>query len=124
MSVKGLKIKIKSVKDADARKVVCTGVIDGHTSTYFERVLSDVIENSVTKIVLDFTDVTYLSSAGVGVLISANGKLNDEFPDKSRGILIMNPSESVRDVFHILEIEDIFTFVNDEAEAEDALKKL
>jgi anti-sigma B factor antagonist len=120
MGVKGLKIKVKSIKD-DIKKVVLAGVIDGHTSRVFEKALLDLIDEEISKIVLDFGDVTYLSSAGVGVLISSLGRLEDELPDQPGDILILNPVESVKDVFQILEIESSFTFAKSE---EDAIKIL
>ena len=117
--MEGLKIKVKNLNDG-IRKLLMRGVIDGHTSPTFEKALDDTIEDNVSKIILDFGEVSYMSSSGVGVLISVQSKLDDEFGGSGKMVL-MRASDSVKDVFNILEIGGAFDFVKEEKDAVAAL---
>ena len=120
MSGAGLRIKVKKVGD-NIRKLILRGVIDGHTAKTLEKAIIDVIENDIRKIILDFMRISYLGSAGVGVIISCTGKMGDRFLDKPSEIVVLNPIDSVKDVFKLLEISDTITMVETEQEAIDKL---
>ncbi len=115
-----LKVKVKPGGD-DIRKVVLNGAIDGHTSAMFDEVLQDLIEKGIRKIILDYADVSYMSSAGVGVLISVNQQMEEEFGKDFKGIVILNAIESIKDVFNILEIHETFIFTDNESTAKELL---
>jgi anti-anti-sigma regulatory factor len=68
--------------------------------------------------------VSYLGSAGIGVIIACKGKLTDRFPDRDSGIVVLNPIDSVRDVFNLLEISDAINIVSTEEEAVEKLNSL
>lgn len=123
MTSKGLKIRITDL-EKNFKKLVLNGVIDGHTSSMFDKTMEEVIHAGTPYILLDFSHVKYLSSAGIGVLISAQARLDEEFPGQPTVLMIMKPSEGVMDVFHILEIEETFKFPETDQEARDIIKSL
>ncbi len=45
------------------------GYLDAHTAPDFERAIQEVLENKRYKIVVDFSDLSYISSAGLGVFM-------------------------------------------------------
>jgi anti-sigma B factor antagonist/stage II sporulation protein AA (anti-sigma F factor antagonist) len=51
------------------------GRLDATTSVQLENVLNNAIENKHTKILVDFSGVEYLSSAGMRVLLSMTKRL-------------------------------------------------
>jgi len=123
MSGTGLRIKVKKAED-DIRQLILRGVIDGHTSKTLEKAIIDVLDDGICRIILDFMRVSYLGSAGVGVIISCKGKMKDMFLDEPSEIIILNPIDSVRDVFKLLEISDTFNIVKTEQEAKEKLNSL
>lgn len=120
MTRKGLRIRTKTIQK-DIKKLITEGVIDGHTCSTFEKALIDTIKKNFIKIILDFTKLNYLSSAGIGVLLAEYAKITDDRPDNRGKIVVINASEGVRDVFKILGIEDSFGFVGSEKEALEIL---
>ncbi|MFH1709312.1 MAG: STAS domain-containing protein [Planctomycetota bacterium] len=116
MSGKGIKIKVKALPK-NIQKVTLNGVLDGHTSYSFSQSLIGLLRGATRKVIIDCTDLWYISSAGIGVLIHANALLDEEYPDEPTGLVILNPGESVMDVFRILEIEDTFKFAATEVDA-------
>ena len=123
MSGAGLSIKVKKVED-DIRKLILRGVVDGHTAKTLEKAIVDVIESDIRKIILDFMRISYLGSAGIGVIISCTGKMADKFLDKPSEIVILNPIDSVKDVFNLLEMSETIKLVQTDQEAIDTLNSL
>jgi anti-sigma B factor antagonist len=115
MKRSGLTIRFRNIKGG-MTKLILKGVIDGHTSPEYQKAIEETVEKGVSGIILDFSDVQYMSSAGVGVLIAATALIEERFSDKG-GIVVVNASESIKDVFKILEIHGAFTFVDSQEEA-------
>jgi len=45
------------------------GYLDAHTSPIFEKELESIIENKIYKIIINFKNLDYISSAGLGVFM-------------------------------------------------------
>lgn len=52
-----------------------TGRLDSANSLEFERVLVDILETGQAKLVFDLTDLDYISSAGLRVILLAGKKM-------------------------------------------------
>ena len=76
--------------------------------------LFDLVEKEDRKkIVLNFANVEFLSSAALGKLITMNRKVQ-----AVRGKLILcNISKEIREVFEITKLDKLFTILPDEASA-------
>jgi anti-sigma B factor antagonist len=98
----GLKIAQSNVGAVKVLRL--DGYLDGHTFIDLERFIDDLLKQGTCRLVIELSGMTYIASAGVGVFISAQHKAN-----KSGGNLqLVNPSDSVREIFNILGLERLF----------------
>ena len=83
--------------------VAIVGRLDTTTAPELEAALNDSM-SGVTKLVLDFASLEYLSSAGLRVLLQAQKTMN-----KQGEMLIRNVNESINEVFEVTGFIDILT---------------
>src|ERR1700722_1966987 len=59
-----------SAPDADITVIALAGQLDAHTAAQFERFLERIVrDEGKSRLVLDFHELEYISSAGLGVLM-------------------------------------------------------
>lgn len=80
-----------------------SGRLDTTTAPQLEKELNACFED-ITKLVLDFSDLVYLSSAGLRVILSAQKQMN-----KQGSMVICHVDEAVLEVFEITGFLDILT---------------
>ena len=83
--------------------VVITGRLDTTTAPQLEAELNQSIAG-VEKLVLDFTSLEYLSSAGLRVLLATQKTMN-----KQGEMLIKNVNETIHEIFEVTGFIDILT---------------
>lgn len=93
--------------------ITVSGYLDAYTYEQFERKLNGLFDKGVYRIVVDLSELQYISSAGAGVFIGAIGTAQENQGD----IVILRPTASVREVFDLLGLSRIFTFSNSREEA-------
>lgn len=79
------------------------GRLDTNTSPMLEGELKNNLEG-VTRLILDFTSLEYISSAGLRVLLSAQKQMNGKGE-----LLVRNVSEDIREIFDMTGFSDILT---------------
>ena len=79
------------------------GRLDTTTAPQLEASLKESFEG-VTKLVLDFSALEYLSSAGLRVLLTAQKVMN-----KQGEMVIKNINETIREIFEVTGFVDILT---------------
>jgi anti-sigma B factor antagonist/stage II sporulation protein AA (anti-sigma F factor antagonist) len=107
----GLHIQLEEID----RKVVLRidGRIDAASSPILERKLSQLIDDQHTHLILDFTRVDYLSSAGMRVLLAAMKKLRAH-----RGSLVLfSLSDEVAEIIRMAGFDKILHLCSNEKEA-------
>lgn len=82
-------------------EVILDGRLDTTTSPALEAELKQSI-NGITELVFDFTNLEYISSAGLRVLLSAQKVMN-----KQGDMIIKNANENVKEVFEVTGFVDI-----------------
>jgi anti-sigma B factor antagonist len=93
--------------------VEVSGVLDLHTADDFEAILEDSFRKKQYKIILNLEKLTYISSAGIGILV---GVIKDV--RKNRGdIKIANVNPEIYKVFDLLDLQGFFHFHKTETEA-------
>lgn len=80
------------------------GRLDTNTAPSLEREINNSITEEVKKLVLDFKQLQYISSAGLRVLLATQKKMN-----KQGCMVIKNVNEMIMDVFHVTGFVDILT---------------
>lgn len=91
-------------KNADSSKLTLTieGRIDTTTAPEFEAQIDSITDE--TELVLDFSGVEYISSAGLRVVLKAQKLMN-----KNGKMKLVNVNDDVMDVFDITGFLDILT---------------
>jgi anti-sigma B factor antagonist len=90
-----------------------TGRIDSATSAEFEAALQEVIGRGKRNLILDMSQVEFLSSSGLRVLVTTLKSLR-----KSGGELcIAQPSQRARDAIDIAGLDVLFRFFDDRESA-------
>lgn len=83
--------------------VKVTGRLDTTTAPELEAELKQSF-GGITKLVLDFMELEYLSSAGLRVLLSAQKTM-----DKQGEMIIKNVNETINEIFEVTGFIDILT---------------
>ena len=82
--------------------------------------VSQQIENNILFCDIDISNVRYINSSGIGVLITVLTK----FRNKDGELVLINPSEHVKKLLIITKLNAIFNVVDDEREAINELKNI
>ncbi|MGH9423972.1 MAG: STAS domain-containing protein, partial [Thermoanaerobaculia bacterium] len=96
-------MEIVKERVGDVLCVRVSGRLDNHWSEPFEDAIEEMIREGAHHLRLDLTEVNYLSSAGVGVLMQAyrdTTELHGSF-------LISAASERVRSVLRLVDLESL-----------------
>jgi anti-sigma B factor antagonist len=93
--------------------VSVSGRIDTSTSTQFEEVIKDLIDNGHFNLVLDFNDVDFLSSSGLRIMVTTRKKLREMGGD----VVLANPSQRAADSVEIAGLDKLFQSYTNREEA-------
>ena len=83
--------------------IAISGRLDTTTAPELETEIMGSIEG-ITKLVLDFTSLDYLSSAGLRVLLQAQKIMN-----KQGEMIVRNVNETVSEIFEVTGFSDVLT---------------
>jgi anti-sigma B factor antagonist len=103
-----------AVKDQGSISVVyLNGYLDAHTASMLENNFSDLISKDKFKIVVNFKDLIYISSAGLGVFMAFIEKIRENSGD----IKLTTMSDKVFNIFDLLGFPLLYEIYNSEDEA-------
>ncbi len=106
-------MKISSRKVGEAVVVKIEGNLDTNTSPNAQNFLDDLVDSGSKKILLNFENTNYISSAGLRVVLKIGQMLN-----KIEGDLrLCNLSPTVWEVFEITGFTSIFNIFDSEKES-------
>jgi len=84
----------------DEGKIVCTGRLDAAQCEKGQAFMDDITESST----LDFAQLDYISSAGLGILLKTQKRL----AESGAALKIINVNNHIYDVFHYSGFHAIF----------------
>ena len=96
-------LNIHKTSEGSALTVALEGRLDTTTAPNLESELKQSY-NGLTKLVMDFTNLEYISSAGLWVLLSAQKTMN-----KQGSMVITHVSDVINEIFEVTGFGDILT---------------
>ncbi|MGA7721118.1 MAG: STAS domain-containing protein [Ignavibacteriaceae bacterium] len=106
-----------STKDAgDINVIYLKGFLDAHTAPVLENTFSELINKKKYSIVVNFKDLAYISSAGLGVFMAFIEKIRENNGD----IKLTGMSDKVYNIFDLLGFPLLYEIFKNE---DDAIKK-
>ncbi len=96
-------MEITKKNDGSSLTVAVSGRLDTTTAPQLEEELKDSL-NGVTELTMDFSELEYISSAGLRVLLSTQKVMNKQGTMELTGV-----NETVMEVFEVTGFSDILT---------------
>ena len=93
------------------------GEIDLHQSPIFKQELAAAIDRRPARILVDLSRVTYMDSSGLAVLVEALQRVSGN----GGKLGLFGLGQSVRHIFEIARLDQVFQIFPDEAAAREAL---
>ena len=110
---------ITTSKSEDYLILEISGDLDASSSMLLDSAITQAIQEKETNIIVNCKNLSYISSAGLGVFMS----YIQDFKDNNIFFSLCNLSEKVRNVFNILGLEKLIPIYNSEADAKAAKHK-
>ena len=107
----GFGVKSKDVKEVSV--LYLKGYLDAHTAPDFEKALQELVDESRVCIVVNLVDLSYISSAGLGVFMG----FIEDIRKKKGDIKLAEPNEKVYRVFDLLGFPVLYEIFDKEEEA-------
>lgn len=87
--------------------ITLKGQLDAHTASQLEAEIASVIADGTVRIVCTFSQLEYISSAGLGVFM----EFIEDVKDKGGNIVLAEMSEKIYTVFDLLGFPMLFDIV-------------
>ncbi|HXF99860.1 MAG TPA: STAS domain-containing protein [Bacteroidota bacterium] len=101
-------------READNVSVIeLKGYLDAHTAPRLEETFQELLKANRTKIVVNCKDLSYISSAGLGVFMA----FIEDVRSRAGDIKLSNMSKKVYNVFDLLGFPLLYEIFDNEAEA-------
>ena len=101
------------VNKGDVSVINLSGYLDAHTAPTLENNFTDLIDQNKFKIVVNFNDLAYISSAGLGVFMAYIENIRNNNGD----IKLTNMNEKVFNIFDLLGFPLLYEIFKTEEEA-------
>ncbi len=96
-------MEITKTQDGSTLTITLAGRLDTSTSPQLEETIESSLDG-INALAFDFTDLDYISSAGLRVLLSAQKKMN-----AAGTMVVKNVCEPIMEVFEMTGFADILT---------------
>ncbi len=104
---------IKVEEQQPAWRIALHGYLDAHTAPRLEETFREMIGDEKTKLIVDFEDLEYISSAGLGVFMA----FIEEVRESSGDIKLAAMTPKVYNVFDLLGFPMLYDICDTSAEA-------
>jgi anti-sigma B factor antagonist len=104
------------VERRDKENISCLyvkGFLDAHTAPQFEEAIQKLVDEERFKIIVNLGDLTYISSAGLGVFMG----FIEDIRSKGGDLKLSNMTSKVFKVFDLLGFPNLYEIYEDENEA-------
>lgn len=100
-------------------RLILEGEIDAGTSRTLDQAMNQLLTADGSSIVIDVREVSYISSAGIGIFIFFFGELKK----LGRKLILLNPTPVVHEILTLLRLEEHIPIVTSEDEVEEQLSR-
>jgi anti-sigma B factor antagonist len=107
------KFGIRRLEKMGVECLYLEGYLDAHTAPELESAISGIIKDGGNRIVVNFNDLDYISSAGLGVFM----EFIEEVRDNGGDIKLTNMKPKVFSVFDLLGFPMLFDIESEEKAA-------
>lgn len=108
-----MEIKVENMKRCEL--VTLSGQIDSATAPELEQTLLDLIDAGKRNLVLNFRDVTFISSAGLKALLAAQIKTRRKL--QAGDVVISEITPNLKDTLDLVGLHHLFKFYEDDVQA-------
>jgi anti-sigma B factor antagonist len=88
----------------------------GESARFFSETLERVLEEEKGHVMVDFSKINHIDSTGIGELVGYLGR----FKDRSRKLILINPSDRIRKLLEVARLADLFPIHESVEEALEA----
>ena len=110
-------LQVHDSLEQDCRLVEIKGEISFSDISVFQEKMDAVLANKESYMMIDFSGVTYISSAGLRVLL----KFNKDISNMKRKLILFGVNEFVGDVFKVSGLNKIFNIQDSKEKAFQAV---
>ena len=103
----------QEIKESVLTLRIAGDLIGEDSGTQLVGAVNDAVSHKVLTCIVDISELRYINSSGIGVLITILTK----FRNKGGEVYLMNPSESVKKLLVITKLNAIFQVIKSEDEA-------
>jgi anti-sigma B factor antagonist len=100
--------RIERTEQGGAVVLALDGFLDAHTAPQFENAISDEASAGHLRLIADCRELSYISSAGLGVFMS----FIEEIREKGGDIKLAGITPKVYQVFEVLGFHELFDIVD------------
>lgn len=86
-------LEIKTIKEDKKTTIELTGKLDSTTFSDFENVINEIIDE-INELVLDCKNLSYISSAGLRIVLTAHKKMASE----NKNFVLLNLNEATKEI--------------------------
>lgn len=113
-----MSLNIVTISEANnGKRISIAGSLDSNTAPDLQQTIDNEINDSISTTILDFSNLDFLSSAGLRVIFKAK-KLMDNNGGK---FLMVNLQPQIKKVFEIIKALDGMNVFQDQAEMDEYL---
>ncbi len=110
-------VEIQEKTKDDMLQLIVVGEVDASSSIHLDNAIRNAMESGNVKILVDCSELNYISSAGLGVFMS----YLEDFEDRGVRFVVCGLQEKVNHVFELLGLENLLKIVASVQEAETYL---
>ncbi|MGN6645962.1 MAG: STAS domain-containing protein [Cytophaga sp.] len=110
-------MRITSVKENEFYFIAIEGDLDASSSIQLDQAIEEALSKNETKIIVDCSQLEYISSAGLGVFMS----YIQDFQANNISLVLCHLSEKVLNVFQILGLDELIKIAATKEEAKNLI---
>jgi anti-sigma B factor antagonist len=111
-------MQVQHTNENEYHIIAIKGDVDASSSIILDNALEKAINENQPKILIDCTELNYISSPGIGVFTSRL----DDCENVNIKLVLFSMSEKVQNVFRILGLDQLIKIVSTKDEAKSATK--